>query len=217
MESVSMTERYALLYIGAVGSHTDDMASQYTAGIVLGGFCELLENGFVLEKDGAGLYAVKKPEHPILAYLYENVRRTPAKSIQRWLDFYCCSPTYKNIRPLIWRLTEILEKKGYLRAEQKRGIFKKKIKFVLNGKAESVLNGYRQAVQSGAEDESTVFCTQMLLLADLFKTYFTQRQKATIKPVIRKYQNLEIWRKLEPYVAAIQNFNYQNAANTGVM
>lgn len=60
MNELSMTEKYTLLMLCGGGSHTDFMACQYTAGIVLGGLYELLQTGQITAGKGGKLTAAQR-------------------------------------------------------------------------------------------------------------------------------------------------------------
>lgn len=220
MLQLSMTERYTVLLLNATGKHTDIAAAQYSAGIVLGGIYELIKNGCVSTSADGKIRAIKPPidSQMYLAYLYENIRSYSARKISKWLDFYCFSATFKNVRPLVENMYYDLSNKGVLNTEIRRGIFKTKRKYRLYSTiANEISQDFQNAVLQADNCDDIIFSVQMLFLADVFNEYFSGMQRLKINKVLSSYKKAEIWKYMEPYTNSVRNFNYQNAVNTGVM
>lgn len=215
---LSMTEKYALLLLNAIGKHTDYMACQYSAGIVLGGLLELSQNGFISIGRNGKLAVSQKltEEYGYLWTLYSNIKSGSPKSFNKWLEFYCFSPTYKNLRPIINDIFNALSDSGYIFIQRTKGIFRVKTSVTVNASSTMpVIRGYKENVLNNSEDEDVIFCTQMLLLADVFKMYFPMGQRAAIKQTLTIYKHTGLWKTLEPYTNSVRNFNYQNTVYTG--
>lgn len=217
-KELSLTEKYTLLMLYGIGRHTDFMACQFSAGIILGGLFELLQSSHI--STGAGGALVPQPVSGApdshLTTLYANVERQPTKNMQKWLTFYCFSPTYKAIRPIIEDMVNDLNAKGYLRIIWRQGLLRKKrIIEIDRTRTAPVVDAFVRGVQSGEMSDSLVFCAEMLLLADLFKSYFPLGKRAAIKETLNQYKRSDMWKMLEPYTNAVRNFNYQNTVYTG--
>lgn len=220
MVQLSMTERYTVLLLNAVGKHTDIAGAQYSSGIVLGGIYELIENGCVSTSADGKIRAIKPPmdSQVYLTYLYENICSHSARKISKWLDFYCFGATFKNVRPLVENMYYDLSNKGILNTEVQRGLFRTKRKYRLYSTiANEISQDFQNAVLQADNRDDIIFSVQMLLLADVFNEYFSGMQRLKINKVLSSYKKAEIWKGMESYTNSVRNFNYQNAVNTGVM
>lgn len=219
MEKLTLSETYMVLFYYAAGKHTDIYLPQNSAGIVLGGIYGLLQSGCV-EKEKNGRLAVYQPlpsEYTGLEEMYANIKRH-SKTTTKWLDYYCCSPSQKNIKLLVDDLQESLSQKHMLKIQMKKGIFRQKRVISLYEKeAEEVVREFKEALNRNYPDENTAFLVQMLLLSGSLKKYFGVQERGRIKKVIEQYRYTEIWKDMEPYVNRIKNFNFQNALNSGAM
>lgn len=215
---LSMTEKYTLLMLYGGGSHSDFMACQFTAGIVLGGLFELLQARFISVGRGDKLSVERKAEavNGCWSTLYKNICGQSAKTIQSWLEYYCFSPTYKNVRPIVDDVLNDLSYKGFISIEWHRGIFRKKRSIEINKvQAASVADEFIAEIQSGNGSDEVIFCAEMLLLADVFKSYFPMGKRWAIKSILNDYKRSEIWHMMKPYADAVRNFNYQTTVYTG--
>ena len=219
MEKLTLSETYMVLFYYAAGKHTDIYLPQNSAGIVLGGIYGLLQSGCV-EKEKNGRLAVYQPlpsEYTGLEEMYANIKRH-SKTTTKWLDYYCCSPSQKNIKLLVDDLQESLSQKHMLKIQMKKGIFRQKRVISLYEKeAEEVVREFKEALNRNYPDENTAFLVQMLLLSGSLKKYFDTQERGRMKKVIERYRYTEIWKDMEPYVNKIKNFNFQNALNSGAM
>lgn len=217
-KKLSMTEKYTLLMLYGGGRRTDFMACQFAAGIVLGGLLELIQAGDISVSRGNKLstdYKAKKTSE-CFSTLYENICRQSGKSMQSWLEYYCFNPTYKNIRPVIDDMLNTLADKGFISIEWHRGLFRKKRSIEINAtQTAAVVDEFVSGVQSGKDTDEIIFCAEMLLLADVFKSYFPMGKRWGIKSTLNSYKHSEIWSMMEPYANAVRNFNYQNTVYTG--
>ena len=217
-KDLSMTEKYTLLMLYGGGARTDFMACQFTAGIVLGGLWELTQRqDFSIGGDHKLLVPDSAGEAMVgFSTLYGNLGRQPARSMQSWLSYYCFQPTYKNVRPVVDDVLGALAEKGFLRITWRPGFFRKKRIVEINAEqADVVVEEFIAAVQSNQDRDEIIFCTEMLLLADVFKSYFPMGKRLRIKSTLERYKHAELWRTMEPYANAVRNFNYQNAVYTG--
>lgn len=219
MEKLTLSETYMVLFYYAAGKHTDIYLPQNSAGIVLGGIYGLLQSGCV-EKEKNGRLAVYQPlpsEYTGLEEMYANIKRH-SKTTTKWLDYYCCSPSQKNIKLLVYDLQESLSQKHMLKIQMKKGIFRqKRVVSLYEKETEEIVKEFREAVERNYPDENTAFLVQMLLLSGSLKKYFGVQERGRIKKVIEQYRYTEIWKDMEPYVNRIKNFNFQNALNSGAM
>lgn len=215
---LSMTEQYTLLLMNAIGKHTDYAACQYSAGIILGGLLELSQNGLISVNRNGKLDVSKNldGEHDYLKTLYNNIKSGSPKTYGKWLDFYCFNPTYKNIRPIMNDVLSSLANNNYVFVERTKGFFRVKTKVAVNTSLSmSIIQNYKESVLNSSEDENVIFCTQMLLLADVFKKYFPMGQRSSIKQTLNCYKHSELWKTMEPYTNSVRNFNYRNTVYTG--
>lgn len=219
MEKLTLSETYMVLFYYAAGKHTDIYLPQNSAGIVLGGIYGLLQSGCV-EKEKNGRLAVYQPlpsEYTGLEEIYTNIELY-SKTTAKWLDYYCCSPSQKNVKILTDDLQESLSQKHMLKIQMKKGIFRQKRVISLYEKeAEEVVREFKEALNRNYPDENTAFLVQMLLLSGSLKKYFDTQERGRMKKVIERYRYTEIWKGMEPYVNKIKNFNFQNALNSGAM
>ena len=219
MEKLTLSETYMVLFYYAAGKHTDIYLPQNSAGIVLGGIYGLLQSGCV-EKEKNGRLAVYQPlpsEYTGLEEMYANIKRH-SKTTTKWLDYYCCSPSQKNIKLLVDDLQESLSQKHMLKIQMKKGIFRqKRVVSLYEKETEEIVKEFREAVERNYPDENTAFLVQMLLLSGSLKKYFDTQERGRMKKVIERYRYTEIWKGMEPYVNKIKNFNFQNALNSGAM
>lgn len=219
MEKLTLSETYMILFYYAAGKHTDIYLPQNSAGIVLGGIYGLLQSGCV-EKEKNGRLAVYQPlpsEYTGLEEMYANIKRH-SKTTTKWLDYYCCSPSQKNIKLLVDALQESLSQKHMLKIQTKKGIFRqKRVVSLYEKETEEIVKEFREAVERNYPDENTAFLVQMLLLSGSLKKYFDAQERGRIKKVIEQYRYTKIWKDMEPYVKRIKNFNFQNTLNSGAM
>lgn len=219
MEKLTLSETYMVLFYYAAGKHTDIYLPQNSAGIVLGGIYGLFQSGCV-EKEKNGRLAVYQPlpsEYTGLEEIYTNIELY-SKTTAKWLDYYCCSPSQKNVKILTDDLQESLSQKHMLKIQMKKGIFRQKRVISLYEKeAEEVVREFKEALNRNYPDENTAFLVQMLLLSGSLKKYFDTQERGRMKKVIERYRYTEIWKGMEPYVNKIKNFNFQNALNSGAM
>lgn len=219
MEKLTLSETYMVLFYYAAGKHTDIYLPQNSAGIVLGGIYGLLQSGCV-EKEKNGRLAVYQPlpsEYTGLEEMYANIKRH-SKTTTKWLDYYCCSPSQKNIKLLVDDLQESLSQKHMLKIQMKKGIFRqKRVVSLYEKETEEIVKEFREAVERNYPDENTAFLVQMLLLSGSLKKYSGVQERGRIKKVIEQYRYTEIWKDMEPYVNRIKNFNFQNTLNSGAM
>ena len=183
-KELSMTEKYALLMLYGGGNRTDFMACQSTAGIVLGGLFELLQSKHISVGRGNKLMTDRKTGavNEWQATLYDNICGHSAKSIQGWLEYYCFSATYKSIRPVVDDVLNTLAHKGYISIRWRRGLFRKKRSVAINtAQSASIIDGFVTGVQDGQDNDEIIFCAEMLLLADVFKSYFPMGKRWAIK------------------------------------
>lgn len=217
-KELSLTEKYTLLMLYGGGNRTDFMTCQFTAGIVLGGIFELLQAGQITVGKGNKLLAVPKIGAVNESYstLYNDICGHSAKSLHKWLEYYCFSATYKSIRPVVDDVLNALAQKGYISMTWRRGLFKKKHSIIIN-KAQSapIIDEFVSGVQSGQNNDEIIFCVEMLLLADIFKSYFPMGKRWDIKSTLSAYKQSEMWKMMEPHTDAVRNFNYQNTVYTG--
>ena len=217
-KELSMTEKYTLLMLYGGGSHTDFMACQFTAGIVLGGLFELMQSEDISVGKGNKVLAGQRTEivNECWSTLYENICRQSAKTMKGWLGHYCFSPTYKSIRPIVDDMLNVLTDKGFINIKWRQGLFRKK-RFIEINKSQTapVVDEFVSGVQSGKNSDEIIFCVEMLLLADVFKSYFPMGKRGAIKSTLNSYKHSEIWRMMEPYANEVRNFNYQNTVYTG--
>lgn len=219
MEKLTLSETYMVLFYYAAGKHTDIYLPQNSAGIVLGGIYGLLQSGCV-RKEKNGSLSIHKPlpsEYTGLEGIYTNIELY-SKTTAKWLDYYCCSPSQKNVKILTDDLQESLSQKHMLKIQMKKGIFRQKRVISLYEKeAEEVVREFKEALNRNYPDENTAFLVQMLLLSGSLKKYFDTQERGRMKKVIERYRYTEIWKGMEPYVNKIKNFNFQNALNSGAM
>lgn len=217
-KEVSMTEKYTLLMLYGDGSHTDFMACQFTAGIVLGGLFELIQSQDISVGVGNKVVVGQRTEtiSECWSTLYENICRQSAKTIKGWLGHYCFSPTFKNVRPVVDDVLNTLAYKGFINIKWSQRLFRKKRSIEINRlQTAPIVDEFVVGVQSGKNSDEIIFCVEMLLLADVFKSYFPMGKRGAIKSTLNSYKHSEIWRMMEPYVSAVRNFNYQNTVYTG--
>lgn len=218
-KELSMTEKYTLLMLYGGGSRTDFMACQYTAGIVLGGLYELLQTGQITAGKGGKLTAAQRGGNinECQMTLYNNICSHSAKSLQGWLEHYCFSATSKSVRPVVEDVLNTLIKKGYIGITWHRGLFRQKRSILIHtAQAAPVIEAFVTGVQSGQNSDEIIFCAEMLLLADVFKSYFPMRKGRSVKSILSGYKHSDIWKQMEPYADAVRNFYYQNTVYTGV-
>lgn len=216
--NLSMTKKYTLLMLYGGGSRTDFMACQFSAGIVLGGLLEMIQSRDISVGRGNKLSADRKAGagSQCWATLHDNICGHSSKTIQGWLEYYCFSPTYKNIRPVVDDMLNALADKGFIRIEWRRGFLKKKRSIEINkAQAAPIVDEFVSGVQSGNDSDELIFCAEMLLLADVFKSYFPMGKRFAIKATLNSYKSSGIWSMMEPYANAVRNFNYQNTVYTG--
>lgn len=219
MEKLTLSETYMVLFYYAAGKHTDIYLPQNSAGIVLGGISELLQSGCVREEKNGRLvvYQPLPSEYTGLEEMYTNIKRH-SKTAVKWLDYYCCSPSAKNIKFLIDDLQESLAQKQMIKVQVKKGIFRQKREVCLCEKeTEEIVRAFREAMKREIPDADTAFLVQMLLLSGSLKKYFGVQERGRIKKVIEQYRYTEIWKDMEPYVNRIKNFNFQNTLNSGAI
>ena len=150
------------------------------------------------------------------ATLYDNICGHSAKSIQGWLEYYCFSATYKSIRPVVDDVLNTLAHKGYISIRWRRGLFRKKRSVAINtAQSASIIDGFVTGVQDGQDNDEIIFCAEMLLLADVFKSYFPMGKRWAIKSTLNDYKHSSMWKMMEPYADAVRSFNYQNTVYTG--
>lgn len=216
MNDLSFSELYTSLMLNAIGKHTDYSACQYSAGVVLGGFYELQEQD-VIDISKNGRISIRKKlgaDCPRLSNLYHNIETQSAKTLSKWLDYYCLSATSKNVRPVIDDVIFSLSEKGVLYAEVKRGILRSKTQVRILD-MQPIVNSFKASVMNGDMEDSVIFTVQMLQLADVLKRYFSMSERFALKKTIGQYKRSSIWKQMEPCVNTIQNFNYQNTVYTG--
>lgn len=216
MRRLLLSETYMILLLNAVGEYTDISASQYSAGVVLGGIRDLLENGCVIMRPDGKLEAkTSMPDgYSGLAELYRNIGES-CKSTGKWLDYYCCRPSSKHISILLKEIYASLAEKKLADIEIRKGIFRQKRTVSMCPAAAPVIEQFLKDAESAQADDNTVFCIQMLQLAEVLKKYFAGSGR--MKSVLRQYSQTEIWRQMEPYVNSIRNFNYRNTVNSGAV
>ena len=125
MGKLTLSETYMVLFYYTAGKHTDIYLPQNSAGIVLGGIYGLLQSGCVREEKN-GRLAVYKPlssEYTGLEEMYTNIKQH-SKNTTKWLDYYCCSPSQKNIKLLVDDLQESLVQRQMIKVQVKKGIFR---------------------------------------------------------------------------------------------
>nr|WP_325305104.1 hypothetical protein [uncultured Dysosmobacter sp.] len=215
---LSITEKYTLLMLNGGSSRTDFMACQFTAGIVLGGLFELLQYRCVSVGRGNKLSANRETRtvNRCWATLYNNICSCSAKSMSGWLEHYCFGTTYKNVQPVVDDVLDALSDKGYINISWRRGFFRKKRSITINtALSVPIIDEFVEGVQAGQKSDELVFCTEMLLLADVFKSYFPMGKRWSIKSTLNDYKHSGVWNMMEPYADAVRNFNYQNTVYTG--
>lgn len=214
-----LSETYLILLLNAAGKRTDLCEAQYSAGIVLGGIYDLLWHGCIREQPG-GRLSVAAPLPEVcsgLREIYRDVNRSP-KSRNQLTDYYCCGLVSKNTAMLLESLYESLERKGLADTVCRRGIFRQKTEIRLRSdKNLPVVEHFRKNVKNLQLDNETVFCIQMLWLADVLKKYFPIAERMNLRSAVRQCSGTQMWRHMEPYVNKIKNFNYQNAVNAGAV
>lgn len=218
VKELSMTEKYTLLMLYGGGNRTDFMACQFTAGIVLGGLFELLQSKHISIGRGNKLVADRKlgTVNDCWATLYDNICGHSAKSLRGWLEYYCFSATYKSIRPVVDDVLNSLAYKGYISITWRRGLFRKKQSVAINtAQSAPIIDEFVTGVQGGQDSDEIIFCAEMLLLADVFKSYFPMGKRWAIKSTLNDYKRSGMWKMMEPYTDAVRNFNYQNTVYTG--
>lgn len=216
MNDLSFSELYTALMLNAIGKHTDYSSCQYSAGVVLGGLYELKTKGFV-DISSNGKISIRgklDTDCAHLSHLYQNVNTHSPKTLSKWLDYYCLSPSSKNIRPVIDDMIFSLSDKGVLHAEVKHGILKSKTK-VRMGNIQTNISSFETSVVNGDMSDNIIFSVQMLQLAGVLKNYFSIGERFALKKVISQYKRSPIWKLMEPYTDVVQNFNYQNTVYTG--
>lgn len=219
MEKITISETYMMLFYYASGKHADIYQPQNSAGIVLGGIYGLLQSGCVgKEKNGSlSIHKSLPSEYTGFEEMYVNIKRH-SKTMVKWLDYYCCSPSQKNIKLLVDELQESLSQKHMLKIQMKKGIFRqKRVVSLYEKEAEEIVKEFREAVDRNYPDENTAFLVQMLLFSGSLKKYFGAQERGKIKKVIEQCRHTEVWKDMEPYVNRIKNFNFQNTLNSGAM
>lgn len=219
MEKITISEAYMILFYYASGKHADIYQPQNSAGIVLGGIYGLLQSGCVGKEKNGSLFIHKSlpSEYAGFEEMYVNIKRH-SKTMVKWLDYYCCSPSQKNIKLLVDALQESLSQKHMLKIQMKKGISRqKRVVSLYEKETEEIVKEFREAVERNYPDENTAFLVQMLLLSGSLKKYFGVQERGRIKKVIEQYRYTEIWKDMEPYVNRIKNFNFQNTLNSGAM
>lgn len=218
MSELTMTETYMLLVLNATSKYSNLLDCQYSAGVVLGGIYDLLQNGYVSTDRSGKLGVSKKPntEFSFARTLYEGIQARPSRTINKWLDTYCFSATSKAVQPVINDSLQALADQGLIQFEKKRALFGTKVRASVNAmQAAPFVDAFKNNVVDGTSDEAVIFSVQMLLLADVFKAYFPMGKRMAIKSTLNSYKKSNIWRTMEPYVDRVQNFNYQNTVYTG--
>lgn len=219
MNTLSFSEIYTLLLLSSTGKRTDISNPQYSAGIVLGCIYDLLQSGCIT-MDINGFLKIQKSlpaEYTYLRDVYNGINQKN-KKLSKWLEYYCCNPTSKNIRPLINSMYYTLSDKGYVNIEVKKGFLKTKTSIYLHSdKITPILENFQTAVLHGTDDEHIIFATQLLLLADVLKNIFSMGQRLKVNSAISDFSKSQIWKNTKPYINIIRNFNYQNSLNSGAM
>lgn len=208
MSELSFSENYMLLLLNATKKHTNIKEAQYSAGIVLGGIYDLLEIGCISMNDGGYLDATGSlpAEYSYLQVLYTGIRHSN-KKISKWLEYYCCKQTSKNIRPMINDIYHALSAKGFIDIEVKKGLVKTKTIFHLRpNESAPIIEDFQQGVLNKVTDEKVIFLTQMLSLAEVLKGLFPMRYRMKVKSAISHYKKHRIWNVMKPYVNSIQNY-----------
>lgn len=217
-DRVSLTETYTLLMLYGGGDRTDHMACQFSAGIVLGGLTDLLRARCVQLGPDGRLTPVSPPGliPPSCAALYGDLCQYPPKPLREWLDHYCFRPTHKAVRPLVDDVVNQLAARGCLRVEWRCGLLSRKRHIEIDpARARPAAEAFVHGVLAGEVCDEWVFCTEMLLLADVFKSYFPMGRRAAIKGTLDRYRRTALWQRLAPLADAVRNFNYQNTVYTG--
>lgn len=217
-DRLSLTETYTLLMLYGGGSRTDHMACQFSAGIVLGGLTDLLRARCVrMGRDGRLSPASQQAAvPPCCKALYGDLCQYPPKNLREWLDHYCFRPTHKAVRPLVDDVVNELAAQGYLQVEWLYGLLSRKRHIEIDpARTGPVAEAFVHGVLAGEDRDEWVFCTEMLLLADVFKSYFPMGKRAAIKGTLDRYKHTALWQRMEPLADAVRNFNYQNTVYTG--
>lgn len=74
------------------------------------------------QKEKNGSLAVHKPlpsEYAGLEEMYANIK-CHSKTAVKWLDYYCCSPSQKNIKLLVDNLQELLSQKYMIKIQMEK-------------------------------------------------------------------------------------------------
>ena len=96
------------------------------------------------------------------------------------------------------------------------GLFRKKQSVAINmAQSAPIIDEFVRGVQGGQDNDEIIFCAEMLLLADVFKSYFPMGKRWAIKSTLNYYKHSGMWKMMEPYADAVRSFNYQNTVYTG--
>lgn len=219
MEKLSFSENYTVLLRSIVGKNADITHAQYCAGVALGAIYDLLRSGCASVNAGGAvsITGALPEEYSYLEPLYNNIHQD-SKNTEFWLEYYCCGPTSKPIRPIIDAVYSSLAKKGYITTELKKGIFKTKTCIHLcAGKTNQIVEAFQRKIMDKDKENCMVFSAQMLMLADVLKKFFTMGEQAKLAQTIASYKQCAVWSNTEPYVNRIKNFVYQNSVYSGAV
>ncbi|HIR92858.1 MAG TPA: hypothetical protein IAB98_05525 [Candidatus Egerieimonas intestinavium] len=218
MKGLLLSETYAVLLSNAAGD-ADLCQPQYGAGVILGGISDLQEARCIAVGSDGRLGAANPlpAECAGLSSLYRAIEDF-SKDILEWVDYYCCSPTGRNIRRLLEDLYESLEEKGMGETKIRKGLLGQRRRFTFySERAAGVQEQFLRKVISQQWDSSTVFCLQMLQLAGVLKKLFPTGQRPCFKEALEQCRYMEEWKSREAYVNRIKNFVFQNTVNSGAM
>lgn len=216
MNELTIAEKYALLLINAK-KHCDLTSYRNSAGIVLGGLAELRSCGCIAGDGKLSISKALEKQYDCLGTLYGNVKSRPTWSMGKWLDYYCLSPTSRNVKPVVDDIVSSLANKGCIQTEIKKRFLKSRVHYTVNAQqVRAVAEYYQNAVTNCVENEETIIITQMLMLAGVAKEYFHGLQHSALKSSVSCYKKTDTWKMMKPYVNKVENFEYQNAVNTGV-
>lgn len=183
MERILLSERYLVLLLHAAGEQADLGQPQYSAGVILGGILDLREAGCI-EIRPDGRLAVSAPLPLECSGLQEIYKRigSASKTAASWLEYFCCSPGSKRLRPVLEEMYAALEKKGIMEVRTAKGLWGRKTKVRLcRPESEKIAGDFLKRTKTSQLEEHTVFCIQMLKLAGVLKNIFPGERDRDLK------------------------------------
>lgn len=216
MRNYSITEKYVLLALSHKPEQAFLMSQVVISGVVLSCLYDSVLNGIVRMDSRGKLYVQTQPseEYIYIQPLYENIKKMPERSMEKWFKSYCYQVRQRDNKILLQSVVDYMDKKGDLRPIVRRGFLgriKTSYKINSNGLSEISDEIEEQSRINSEPSTDLVVLLALITSSGLERTLFNIVPRGRYQRIVATCKRDNNWKFVKNSIGQIQNqyFDYQ--------